>query len=71
MHSVFQCSTATKSQPQPSSTVETLAPSVPHMTLAAWVMITPAWRLGWPRRLRWGERRWFSRMSRNFGGGLP
>ena len=34
-HSAFQCSTAVKIQPQPSSTVNTRTPSVPHMRFGA------------------------------------
>ena len=30
-------------QPQPSSSVNSRTPSVPHMRLAAWVMISPTW----------------------------
>ena len=32
--------------------VKTLAPSVPHMGLGAWVMLSPSWRRGLPRRPR-------------------
>ena len=38
-----QCSMAVNIQPQPSSTVNTRTPSVPHMRLGAWVMISPTW----------------------------
>ena len=34
----FQCSTAAKIQPHPSS-----VNSVPHITLGAWVMTLPSW----------------------------
>ena len=43
MHSAFQCSTAAKIQPHPSSSVNTRTPSVPHITLGAWVMTLPSW----------------------------
>ena len=42
-HSAFQCSTAAKIQPHPSSSVNTRTPSVPHITLGAWVMTLPSW----------------------------
>ena len=43
-------------QPQPSSTVNTRTPSVPHMRLGAWVMISPTWGFPPRRRQRWGEK---------------
>ena len=45
-HSAFQWSTAANVQTQPSSTVSTRTPSVPHMTWGAAVMMVPAWSTG-------------------------
>ena len=40
-------------------------PSVPHMRLGAWVMISPTWGFPPRRRQRWGESRLFSRITRS------
>ena len=47
-HSAFQCSTAAKTQTQPSSTVNTRTPSVPHITFGACVTTVPSWTLAPP-----------------------
>ena len=54
-HSAFQWSTAAKVQTQPSSTVKTRTPSVPHMTWGAKVMMVPSWSFGSPWRPRCGD----------------
>ena len=53
-HSPFQCSRRSKSQTQPSSVVQILAPSVAQRTLGAWVMMRPSWALAGVKALRWG-----------------
>ena len=45
--------------------VNTRTPSVPHMRLGAWVMISPTWGFPPRRRQRWGESRLFSRITRS------
>ena len=51
-HSAFQCSTAVKIQPHPSSNVKTRTPSVPHITFGACVTIVPACTRAAPWRPR-------------------
>ena len=53
-HSPFQWSTAAKVQTQPSSTVNTRTPSVPHMTSGAEVEMVPSCRFAATCRPRWG-----------------
>ena len=64
-HAAFQWSTAANVQTQPSSTVSTRTPSVPHMTWGAEVMMVPAWRTGSPWRPRWGDRSPCARITRS------
>src|SRR5450759_1968318 len=64
MHSAFQCSTHPNAHPQPSSRVNTLAPSDAHMTLGSSVINSPSCSRGGEAGTRWGDRRLFSLMMR-------
>ena len=64
-HSAFQCSTAVKIQPHPSSNVKTRPPSVPHITFGACVTIVPACTRAVPWRPRCGESSLCARITRS------
>ena len=64
-HSAFQCSTAVKIQPHPSSNVKTRTPSVPHITFGACVTIVPACTRAAPWRPRCGESSLCVRITRS------
>ena len=64
-HSAFQCSTAVKIQPHPSSNVKTRTPSVPHITFGACVTIVPACTRAAPWRPRCGESSLCARITRS------
>ena len=64
-HSAFQCSTAVKIQPHPSSNVKTRTPAVPHITFGACVTIVPACTRAVPWRPRCGESSLCARITRS------
>src|SRR5512144_629768 len=63
--SAFQCSATMNSVTLPSLTVGTTAPSAPHMTFGASVVIEPSWSFAGRGGRRCGESRLFSPMIRS------
>src|SRR5512147_1360687 len=63
--SAFQCSATMNSVTLPSLTVGMTAPSAPHMTFGALVVIDPSWSFAGRGGRRCGESRLFSPMIRS------